>query len=162
MTTPVATDDLVQGATKYLQGFDDVLAALGSYAATTTPWLFQHELWVAMEGTQSTAAVLAPGGGWAGPNEHNTLRFERLSVEVWADPRRDSTGNIIEPGEVYRRIDAAYLALDSHLHRPQSGTQMWGTVRTVSCTRLVEPLTYAVPDGNGLLRLQVFYGVVQG
>lgn len=161
MTTPVNTDNLVQGAVKYLLSFSDVTDVLG----TTTdgnPLLFQDELYARMEGTQSTAAVVSLAGGWAGPNQHNTMRFPRLSLELWADPRRDDGNNELKPGETRRRIDNAYQVIDRYLHRPQSGTQMWGTVRTITCTRLVEPLIYAVPDGNGLLRLQVFYGVAQG
>lgn len=161
MSAPVATDDLVQGAVKWLLGFADVTAVLGTYPATTTPYLFQHQLWAELEGSGSTAAVIGHGGGWGSPNDYNTMRFPRLSLELLADPGRDSGKNGIEPGEVYRRINAAYEVLDAHLHRPAPATVWWGTVRTIACTRLAEPIIYTVPDGDGLLRLQTFYAVVQ-
>jgi hypothetical protein len=161
MTAPVATDDLVQGAVKYLLEQETVLAVVGS-TADDVPWLFQHRLYVAVEGSSSTAAVIAYGGGWAGGNEHNTLRFPRLSLELWVDPRRDDDRNSIEPGEVYRRMNVAFTAFDRVLHRPQGGEQWWGTVRTISCIRSAEPIPYEVPDGDGLLRLQTFYAIEQG
>jgi hypothetical protein len=161
MSPPVTTDDIVQGAVKYLVALTDIKAVLGA-ETDGTPWLFQHTLWVTMEQSQGTAAVIQHAGGWAGANEHNTLRFPRLGLEIWADPIRDSGGNVTAPGETQRRIQAAYDAFDKRLHRPAPATQMWGTVRTVSCVRLGEPTIYLVPDGDGLLRLQGFYAVTQG
>ncbi len=161
MSTPVNTDDLVQGAVINLLLQPSVVAVLGATPAGS-PWLFQHALYVAVEGTSSTAAVIRRAGGWAGANEHNTMSFPRLSLELYCDPQRDSGKNITDPGEVWRRIDAAYQAFDRVLHRPQGGEQWWGEIRTSSCSRLAEPTMYAVPDGNGLLRAQVFYAVEQG
>lgn len=157
MSGPVTRDDLVQGAVKYLLAQPSVLAVLGTTDAGT-PRLFQYELFGVMEGTGSTAAVIGRGGGWDGGNEHNTTRFPRLTLELWADPMRDVT----KPGEVWRRIDAALDAFDRVLHRPQGGEQWWGTVRTISCVRGSEPLVYPVPDGDGLLRGIAYYFVEQG
>lgn len=162
MTTPVDTDTLVQGAVKWLSSFDDVIETLGAYPDTATPYLFQNSLWQTIEGTQSAAAVISRAGGWAGPNQHNTMRFPRISLEIFVDPLRDIDGNVTEPGETGRRAEAAYRVLDAHLHRPQSGVQMWGTIRTLGCTRLGEPAVYSMSDGDGMVLLQVFYGVVEG
>lgn len=161
MTGPVTTDNLVQGAVKWLLTFTDVLAVLGTNPAGKH-FLFQSTMWTNLEGTGTTAAVIGRAGGWTSPNTHNTMRFPRLSLEMWADPIRDSGGNEINRGEAERRIDAAFLTLDTHLHRPQGGATWWGTVRTVGCTRLGEPTVYPVPDGGGLQRLLAFYGVTQG
>lgn len=162
MVTPVDTDDLVQGCVKHLQVQADVLAVLGTDLDTGAPLLFQHRMWAGMEGSSSTSAMVYRDGGWAGPNLHNTLRFPRLTVEVWVDPIRDPQNNVIDPGEAHRRIEYVYEVFDWHLHRPQGGQQMWGTVRTIACVRLSEPTVYAVPDGDGLLRLVVAYAVTQG
>lgn len=161
MSAPVTSDSLITGLHKYLTAQPDVTATLGTFPFTTTPYLFTGSLWVAMEGTSSTAAVISRAGGWAGANLHNTLRFPRISLDIYADPQRDA-GNVTDPGEAERRIDATYKIFDTHLHRPQSGIQMWGDVRTVAATRLGEPDVYPVPDGDGLLRLQVFYGISEG
>lgn len=160
MTQPL--DDLIQGAVKYLAGFSDVLAVLGAFT-DNTPYLFQHELWTDMEGSGSTAAVVRRAGSWSGGNPHNRLRFPRIAVDLWADPHRDANHNITQPGEVYRRLETVYFAVDDHLHRPTGDTQMWGDVRTIGCLRLGEPTEpLAVGDGDGLLRQTVYYAVSQG
>lgn len=161
MSAPVSTDDLVQGAAKYLLDQPGIVAVLGATPAGS-PWLFQHELYVTVQGTSSTAAVIAYGGGWSGANTHNTMRFPRLSLELYVDPQRDAAQNVTLPGEVHRRLHAAFAVFDSFLHRPQGEVQYWGTVRTLSSSRSAEPTVYAVPDGNGLLRAQVFYAIEQG
>ncbi len=161
MTAPVSTDDLVQGAVKYLLTESSVLAVVGT-TDMGTPMLFQHQLYGTVQSTSKTAAVVGYGGGWAGGNEHNTLRFPRLSLELWVDPLRDNDGNVKEPGEVYRRMNVAFAAFDKVLHRPQGGIQWWGTIRTLSSVRSGEPSVYPVPDGDGLLRAQTFYAVEMG
>lgn len=162
MTGPVVTDDLVQGAVKWLMDQPAIVAVLGTFPGTTTPYLFQHNLWARIEGTQSTAAVISRAGGWAGANPHNTLRFPRLSLELYADPLRDGARMVIEPVETWRRIEAAFAVFDKVLHQPAASAQMWGTVRAIGCLRQGEPIVYPVPDGDGVLRLQTFYGVSQG
>lgn len=161
MTGPVDTDDIVQGAVKWLQGFDDVLAVVGAFPATTSPYLFQDQLYTVMESSQSTAAVIRHDGGWGAPNPHNTMRFPRITLEITADPIRDAGNNVVSPGEARRRIIRAYEVIDAHLHRPQGGTQWWGQIRTTGCMRLGEPSVDPVADGSGLIRLQVGYGVTQ-
>lgn len=161
MTAPVLDDDLVQGCVKYLLDEDNVHAALGVFPDTGTPWLFQHELWGAVEGSQATAAVISRAGGWAGPNEYNTLRFPRISLQIYADPLREA-GNVSMPGETWRRVEATFRVFDNLLHRPAPTVIMWGSIRTITCTRLGEPVVYPVPDTDGMIRLQVFYGVTEG
>lgn len=160
MTTPVAADDIVQGAVKYLLTQPACVAAVGTTDAGT-PLIFQHSVFVPIEGRSTTAAVIAYSGG-DGANVHNTMRFPRIMLEIWADPLRDRGRNTVDPGEVWRRINATFTVFDRALHRPQGGVQMWGTVRTINCTRMAEPAVYPVPDGDGLLRAATFYGVEQG
>ncbi len=162
MTTPVEADDVVQGVVKYLQSQPAVVATLGTFEGTTSPWLFQRRMWAEIEGSSSTACMLYSDGGWTSANNHNTLRFPRLSMEIWADPLRDSQNNVTNPAEVWRRINRTYHIIDSYLHRPQGGTVYWGTVRTVDCVRLAEPTSYEVPDGDGTIRLMVSYAVTEG
>lgn len=161
MTTPVATDDIVAATVRYLLQFPDILAVVGVRPEDGAPLLFQNRLYQVMEGTQSTAAVILYAGGWAGPNAHNTMRFPRISLEVTVDPIRDAGNNVIDPGEAYRRANHAYEVFDSYLHRPQGGTQWWGSIRTVGCVRQGEPAVYPISQGDGGQRLSVFYGVTQ-
>jgi hypothetical protein len=125
VTTPVADDDIVSGATAYLMAQPEVLAVLGTYPGTTVPYLFQRRMWAEMKASSSTACMIWSEGGWTAANLHNTLRFPRLSVEIWTDPLRDGQNNVIDPGEVYRRSNRAFTVIDSFLHRPQGGTQWW-------------------------------------
>ena len=164
MSSPVTQDDIVQAAVTWLLGFPDVLAALGTFVidGELAPGLFQYETWTPIEGSSSTACVINNDGGWTGPNQHNTLRFPRLLVEILADPMRDSGFNNTDSGEVRRRATAAFTAIDAHLHRPQGGTMLWGQLRVVESVRLTEPMIYRVPDGDGLVRLQTYYAVTQG
>lgn len=161
LTPPVDTDETVSGCVKWLQTFPDVIDSVGSFP-DGTPWLFQDDLYTTVESSQSQAAVISYAGGWAGPNPYNTLRFPRLSLDIVADPMRDSGGNPIRPGELKRRVMSVYKVFDTHLHRPQGGDQTWGTVRTIAAARLGEPFLYPLSAGGGAQRLQVFYGITEG
>lgn len=157
-------DDIVQATVKHLIGFPDVLAVLDSFEVDggSMPGLWQYRLFAQMEGTSGTACVIDSDGGWAGANPHNTLRFPRLMVTIWADPIRDMGSNAVDPGEVQRRAIRAFWAVDARLHRPQGGSQLWGSLRTVDCVRLTEPTMYVVPDGDGLVRCAGYYAITQG
>lgn len=160
MTGPVTTDDIVSGAVKYLATLSDVTAVLGQ-TSDGDPWLFQRKLWARVEGSGSTAAFLDTFGAWAAANQHNTARFPRLALEIWADPLRDAGGNVTEPGEVALRLNAAWKAFDARLHRSYSGQVYWGDVRVVASTRLADPTVYEVPGGDGLLRSLTYYAVTE-
>lgn len=153
-------DDIVAGCVRYLSAISAVTAVLG--ADSGGPWIFQRQMAKVVEGTSSQALLVTRQGGWAGPNQHNTLAFPRISLEFWVDPRRDSAKNVIEPAETERRADAVFKVVDRFMHRPQGGVVAWGSIRTVGCHRLGEFVSYEVPDGDGLLRAQVFYAVQEG
>lgn len=154
-------DDIVKGAFKYLRAQPEILATLGAFP-DGKPYLFERNLWLNLEGTQSTAArIFHAGAGWTTPNLHNTMRFPRLGLEIFADPPRDPGGNVIDTAEPELRLTTAWKVFDSFLHRPRNDTRYWGELRTIGCTRLAEPAILPVPDGGGLAVLQVFYGVVE-
>ncbi len=160
MTTPTV-DDLVQGITKHLLAQPALVNALGRTPGGS-PMLFQHQLYTPVEGTSASAIVLSSAGAWATANTYNTVRFPRLLIEMYCDPKRDMGRNTVDPGEVYRRVDSLFGILDRILHRPQGGTQYWGTVRTISCVRSGEPRPYRVPDGDGLMRAELYYSIEMG
>lgn len=164
MTAPVTDDDIVSGAVTYLRAQPECVAAVGSFVigGRATAGIFQYRTWAKMEGSQSTSVVLASDGGWTGPNIQNTLRFPRLTMNIWADPLRDSTNNVIDPGEVMRRAFATYRVFDKYLHRTGGPEVMFGTLRIISIVRLTEPITYVIPDGDGAVRCQVLYAATEG
>lgn len=159
------SDDIVTGCVKFLKSKSSVLSAVSTAVidGQMVPLLFGYSLWgTPIENTQMTAAFITSDGGWAGPNLHNTLRFPRITLNIWADPIRDGNGNVADPHEVMLRINNTYEVIDNYLHRPEGETQMWGQIRTVASVRLTEPLTYRVPDGDGIVRLQATYAITQG
>lgn len=154
-------DDVVAGCVRYLSPIARVREVLGAFD-DGTPWIFQRSLHVTIEGSQSAGLVISYRGGWGAPNQHNTLEFPRLGLELWVDPLRDALNNTVETAETERRAAAILRVIDRVLHRPQGGDQFWGTVRTVGCLRLGEPNFYSVPDGDGVVRAEVFYGAMIG
>lgn len=162
MSSPVMDDDVVQGVCKWLATFEDVTSLVGS-APDGTPYIFQDTLHAVLEDSQQAAVVFSTMGGWAAPHDYNTMEFPRLLLDLWVDPIRDANNNYVELAETRRRARKIYAVLNQHLHRPQVGGPVyWGTVRTIGCTRLGEVVIAPVPDGDGLIRAQVFYGVILG
>ena len=156
------SDDIATDCVAYLLEFDDVRAAVGVFPDTGTPWLFPHSLWQVVENTQSVAVVVTVNGGWASPNEHNTLRFPRLGIDIWADPLRNPDRSVRDPGELHQRINRVYKVFDTVLHRPRGGHQYWNGTRVIDCVRMTEPMLYVVPDGTGLIRCQTYYAATVG
>lgn len=161
---PVVDDDIVSGAVKFLLAQADVVAAVGTFTISgqATPGIFGYSIVGTIEGSSKTAAVLTNDGGWAGANLHNTLRFPRLTLNLWSDPIRDGGGNVVSVPEVMRRCFAVYKIFDRYLHRTGGSDVMFGTVRVITSTRLTEPTIIVVPDGDGLVRLQVTYAITEG
>lgn len=159
----VEPDDIVNGAVTWLLQHSDAVDAVDAFniGGALKPGIFPYRLWTRMEGSEKTSVVIAHDGGWAAPNAHNTLRFPRLTVSVWTDPYRDEQKNDIDPG-VQARANAVFDVFDKLLHWPAGRDQIWGTIRVISCLRMTEPAIGLVPDGDGLVRIQTIYGVVQG
>ncbi len=158
MTAP--GPDIVEAAVVRFQDEPSIQAVLGAYQ-TGKPWLFAHSPYVNVEGTQSTAAIFSYAGGWAGANDYNTVRYPRLSLDIWADCLRDPLGNPTDFEEVHRRVMACWDAFDRLLHRPAQHVEYWGPVRTIGCTRIGEPTVGPIAEGDGMRRLHCFYGVTQ-
>lgn len=164
MTSPVVADDIVAGAKKYLLAQPDVVAAVSSYliGGQPTPGIFEYRTWATIEGTGTTCIVLASDGGWAAANLSNTLRFPRLTVNIWADPIRDAGNNVADPTEVMRRTYAVFRVVDPYFHLVAGPDVRMGDLRVITSTRLTEPTYVQVSDGDGLVRCQITYAVTEG
>jgi len=158
-----ATEDIVTGCTRYLLAQQPVLDAVDTFniQGQLTPGIFSYQLWTPIEGTQKTAVVVQHEGGWATPNLHNTLRFPRILLSVWADPLRDAANNNIDP-RVQSRANACFEIVDKYLHMSAGANVMFGSIRIVDCVRLTEPAIDQVADGDGLVLLRAYYAVTQG
>jgi hypothetical protein len=165
-------DDVASGAYSYLSGLSDVLAVVGAFPADDpdnagVPWIFVRNVYTRMEdasivkGSQAVSLVCCFMGSSSPPVNSSTVRFQRLEVDIWVDPLRDSMGNVTSPSETELRGNYVFSVIDSHLHRvaTDQNTVQWGDLITVASTRMSEPVWYPVPDGDGLIRGACFYDV---
>lgn len=162
MTAPLP-QDIVNGTVLYLKSQPEVVAAVGTFdiQGVPTPGVFSYQLAVPMEQSQQIAVVVEHEGGWATPNLHNTLRFPRLLINVWADPLRDADGNNNDP-RVRARANDCFEIIDKFMHLSAGADLMFGPIRVVDCVRLTEPVTDLVRDGDGMVLLRAYYAATQG
>ncbi len=162
----VEDDDITQGCVKMLLSKADVRAKVGHFPAAESEWIyyiFQDKLLANMERSPESALVISDAGGWGAPNTYNTMEFIRLSLEIYCGPIRDpATNAVIEPAETRRRMSSVYNVVSRYLHRTGGDFEWWGTVRTISSVALGTLQNYDVPDGDGLMRGQAFFGVTLG
>lgn len=165
-------DDLASGAYQYLTSFGDVLARVGGFPADDPlnpgiPWVFQRNIYARMEtasivkGSQAVALVCIYAGQFQAPLDANTVRLQRLELDIWVDPLRDPLGQITDPTETEHRGDSIWSLCDSHLHRTgtDQNTILWGDLVTTACIRMSEPVWAPVPEGDGLIRGAGYYAV---
>ena len=68
-------------------------------------------------------------------------------MTIWADPARDSAGNITEgAGKTIARGKEVWQVLNSYLHRTTGDPQMWGDLRTATCQLLSGPHFFGATD----------------
>lgn len=161
MTTPVETDDLVSGVTKYLLSLPDVVAAVGK-SSKGTPYIYQRDQRTNLENKAASAIVVTSAGPWGTPNDYNTAEFERLGIQIWTGAIRGPDGEIIENDETHRRCKAVWRIVDKHLHRVRGGDMWWGSIRSVTSRRFGGYDDYMLPDGNGIVVGTQIYGVEIG
>ena len=116
------------------------LTALLAKSESWDTWIFEDRPQkAAIENTQKCMIVVSLGSPWASANEHNTLRFPSIYVDIWADPTRDLT-KPDRPVKIYDakdKIEAIFPFVDKFLHRTDSGTVagnvlIWGTAEQVA------------------------------
>lgn len=165
-------DDVASGAYQFLSAQPDVVAVAGSFPADDPdnagiPWIFVRNLATRLEdvsivkGSRAVALVCVNMGMSVPPTPNSTARCQRLEVDIWVDPLRDSLGNVSSPSETQNRGDRVFTVIDSHLHRTGApdNTQLWGDLVTAYSSRMTEPVWYPVPDGDGLIRGVCFWDV---
>ncbi len=137
-------DDVASGVYWHLSSLPDALGVTGSFPAEEP----DNSI---VTGSQAVALVCCYMGQGRSPLETSTVRFQRLTIDIWVDPLRDVMGNVTNPSETEHRGLNVYSVLDSHLHRVATDqmTQLWGDLITVGSTRMSEPVWYQVPDGDG-------------
>jgi hypothetical protein len=165
-----AADDVAIAAWTYIRTFSDVQGIVGTFPEDDPngfaglPYLFTDNLLVQMKGSQTSAVVFNDAGGWQAPPQYGSQRFRRLRVDVWTDPLRDASDNIVvTKSNTVNRCLQVFNILHRHLQRRDSDIQVWGDMVTYGCQLLTEPNPDQVPDGDsqgmGLIMGTAFYGV---
>lgn len=171
MTTSLpapASLDVALAARRHLASLPAIRAVLGPTGADSEglTWLFSSSLAVLVEGSGRAGAVLSIAGAWARPNSHNTARFPRLQLEIFADPSR-SSGNIVRR-DAEARAWFAWEPFNLELHRTDGFAETWGALgldpglRVWGSTLLSHPDMFDTPDWDGGCRLLVYYGLCVG
>jgi hypothetical protein len=163
-------DDVASGAVRYLAGFPDVTALLGSFSVTDPiaanagkPWLFSDTsqgVLTVVKGTSAAAVVCGDFGGWDVPPPLGTVRFRRLRLDIWIDPQRDTQRNVTETSSITtNRGLALFAAIQFHMQRTDPDAVLWGDLCTTGCQLLTDIQFLPVPDGDWMQRGTAYYGV---
>ena len=155
--TITQTDDLAVAAVTYLSAITEITDLLGSDDVFDT-WIFRDDLLAVVENTGKSALVVRQQGSWAEANQHNTMRFPRLIVEMYVDPPRDTLGNA-EISTVDDVADHLFEVIDFYLHRARGGEEMWGTRLTLGSYRAGEPDRFPWADVDGTQAYRLTYNV---
>lgn len=128
---------LVLAAVNQLSQDPDLTALLGRSKSWPT-WIFpERPVKVAVEGLSACMIVVNEFTQYTSANDHNTLLFPQLTVDVWADPTRPGKG---EPPTVYDatdKIEAIAKIINRHFHlvdagTPSGGIVIWGTAEEIA------------------------------
>lgn len=151
--------DVVLAVRQMLAQEISVTSLLGSDSNFDT-WLFQDKLQAKVGGSGTCAVVLFLDGNWTSPNAYSTAKFPRICTMIYADPARDSAGNLTNDDTRSKILDV-HEALDAFLHRPSMETVNWGSpaVRIIGSTRLNEPYPRPWIDTEDGGTAQIFYGL---
>lgn len=157
--------DIVAAARQHLLTSDRLVSLLGSGKGFDC-WLFvgaddMAKPFVNMEGTQSACVLIREQGGWASPNQHNTMAFPQLVVEVYIDPVRDFQGNVLTP-DLKPRFQPIHEEISRLLHRPQGKDEVWGDVRTLGSQQMDLWTYFRFTDTDGVGVSRATFGVVVG
>lgn len=122
-------DRLTLSIRNYLAQQPDITALLGKSAGWDT-WIFADKPHVKVEQSGKSMVVIQQDNGWTSPNEHNTLMFPRIFVDVWSDPDRNADKSVkVENAD--DKIIEVQKAISKYLHTVSLHSKgmplCWGT-----------------------------------
>lgn len=153
------------------------LTALLAKSDAWDTWIFdERPVKVAIENTSKCMIVVSSADSYSGANDHNTMRFPQVYVDVWADPTRDTTrpGRPVKIYDAEMKIEKIFKHVDAFLHRtdpgsPAGGVLIWGTAAQVAAQTGVilagshrisgEVSISQVKDSEGTLMGRIAYGI---
>lgn len=100
-------------------------------------WIFdENPVGSKIEMTSKCLIVITQGEPWTGANDHNTMWFPTLYVDIWADPTRNDNKSV-QVFDAKNKIEAIARQVDKSLHlvdpaNAQGMPQIWGTADEIT------------------------------
>lgn len=159
------TIDLVLAARRYLAEQEELTDLLGTGDGFDT-WIFRGQdntamPLVRMEGTKRASLVLWRAPSLRAGTDHNNMKFLSLGVDIYVDPGRDSSANVIEPN-LLPRFQPIEEVLDRLLHTPQGGELAWDSLRILGSRRRVDWSIGTLSDTDGTKISRAVFQVTTG
>lgn len=160
-------------AARNLLAQDTALTPLLGRSVTWSTWIFEdNPQGVRVENTQKCLIVVGEDRGYTSPNEHNTMRFPRLIIDIWADPTRNEDRSV-KVNDAKDKIEAIAKLVNNHFHTvdpgtPQGNIRQWGTAEQIAAKTGVyvagsvrrEELSFSpIKDSEGSFMGRLIYGV---
>lgn len=124
-------------AVRNLLAQDVALKALLGRSQSWDTWIFSEEpMGVRIENTQKCLIVITENSNYDSPNEHNTMEFPRLLVDIWADPTRNADRSV-KISDARTKVQPILRLVNKHLHTvhpsaPNGMPYIWGTAAEIS------------------------------
>lgn len=124
-------------AARNLLAQDADLRAMLARSESWDTWIFdENPVGSKIEQTSKCLIVITEGDPWTSANEHNTLWFPTINVDVWADPSRNANKSV-KIFDAKTKIERIIRQVDKSMHRVQpSGPDgmpvLWGTAAEIS------------------------------
>lgn len=165
------TKDLALAARNTLAADPVIRALVGRSTKWPDGWIFSDDIYTTLENKSKCAIVITVSGGQT-PNEHNTVRFPRMTVDVWADPTRNADLSVRVP-DAKDKIQTIVEALKKHFHTVNLSDgngmpRIWGTpvevaartgVVILGSSQSTEPDFSPIADAEGAWMGRVQYQV---
>lgn len=148
----------------------DITSRLGRSTKWPEGWVFDMKPYVAIENKQRVLIVVSQQGGWSAPNSHNTMKFPRIAIDVWADPTRNDDNSVSIDDADDKIVDVLkYVARTlNKVNLSAEFIEMWGTadeiasktgVPILASQQLDEVELSPMSDGNGARMGRVYFGI---
>lgn len=117
---------------------------------------------VLVEGSGKAGILISARSPWTTPNRHNTARFPRLQVEIFADCSRNAMGQVTVKDAV-RRCEYIFNMIDPVFHDPGNTSHIWPLdFYVVSCIRGQDLSIMNIPDADYAVVGTAYYNVELG
>jgi predicted metal-dependent RNase len=165
-------DRLTLSIRNYLAQQPEVTSLLG-HDDTWDTWIFADKPYAQIEKTGKAMLVIQMDNGWTAPNPHNTMKFPRIYVDVWADPDRNKDGSVKKSNaddKIIKVQDAVMKFLHTVSMNMHGKPIVWGTAAQMKTytgviingsAKTTETVFNDVTDGGGARMGSSVYGVNQ-